>query len=131
MTDDVLGIEGGGTKTTWARVARDGTVRAHRAAGAGNTLLLDDAALKQLLESIAAAAGHDVAAIGAAFAGCARLEEQHRVERAIRAAWPDVGPVRVIADREGGRLGASLCRPRQRLRHRAPGDGGGLRALGR
>jgi len=98
MTDDVLGIEGGGTKTTWARVARDGTVRAHRAAGAGNTLLLDDAALKQLLESIAAAAGHDVAAIGAAFAGCARLEEQHRVERAIRAAWPDVGPVRVMED---------------------------------
>jgi N-acetylmuramic acid 6-phosphate etherase len=98
MTDDVLGIEGGGTKTTWARVAPDGSVRAHGAAGAGNTLLLDDAALKQLLESIAQAAGRDVSAIGAAFAGCARPEEQRRVERVIRAAWPDVGTVRVMED---------------------------------
>jgi N-acetylglucosamine kinase-like BadF-type ATPase len=70
---DVLGLEGGGTRTTWARVARDGSVRAQGEAGPGNTLLQDDAALGELFRRIAGAAGTDVAAVGGAFAGCAHL----------------------------------------------------------
>jgi len=98
MADDVLGIEGGGTRTTWARVARDGSVRARGEAGAGNTLLLADAALGELLRGIAGAAGTDVAAVGAAFAGCAQLAEQRRVERFLRELWPDAAAVRVMED---------------------------------
>jgi N-acetylmuramic acid 6-phosphate etherase len=95
---DVLGIEGGGTRTTWARVARDGTVRARGEAGPGNSLLLDDASLFELFRGIAGAAGTDVAAIGGAFAGCAQAAEQRRVERFLREAWPRVATVRVMED---------------------------------
>jgi N-acetylmuramic acid 6-phosphate etherase len=95
---DVLGIEGGGTKTTWARVARDGSVRAQGEAGPGNTLLLDDAALGELFRAIAAAAGSDVAAVGGAFAGCAQLSEQKRVEKFLREVWPPAAAVRVMED---------------------------------
>jgi N-acetylmuramic acid 6-phosphate etherase len=95
---DVLGIEGGGTKTTWARVGRDGTVRARGEAGPGNTLLLDDAALRGLFRGLARAAGKEVAAIGGAFAGCAQAAEQRRVERFLRAAWRGAATVRVMED---------------------------------
>jgi len=95
---DVLGIEGGGTKTTWARVARDGTVRAQGEAGPGNSLLLDDEALWELFRVIAGAAGTDVAAIGGAFAGCAQPSEQARVEKYLREVWPQVTTVRVMED---------------------------------
>jgi len=95
---DVLGIEGGGTKTTWARVARDGAVLARGEAGPGNSLLLDDAALAELFRVIAGAAGTDVAAIGGAFAGCAQRSEQARVEKFLRGAWPKVATVRVMED---------------------------------
>jgi N-acetylmuramic acid 6-phosphate etherase len=95
---DVLGIEGGGTKTTWARVARDGSIRAQGEAGPGNTLLLDDAALGDLFRGIAGAAGTDVAAIGGAFAGCAQPREQKRVEKFLREVWPKAATVRVMED---------------------------------
>jgi N-acetylmuramic acid 6-phosphate etherase len=97
MADDVLGIEGGGTKTTWARVGRDGSVRARGEAGPGNTLLLDDAALQELFRAIARAAGAKVSAVGGAFAGCAQPAEQKRVEKFLRAAWPGA-TVRVMED---------------------------------
>jgi N-acetylmuramic acid 6-phosphate etherase len=98
MDESVLGIEGGGTKTTWARVTRDGHMLARGEAGPGNTLLLKDEALRDLLRGIARAAGKDIAAIGGAFAGCAQPAEQRRVEQALRTAWPAVGSVRVMED---------------------------------
>jgi N-acetylmuramic acid 6-phosphate etherase len=97
MTDDVLGIEGGGTRTTWARVTREGKVRARGEAGPGNTLMLSDAALAELLRGIAGAAGSDVAAVGAAFAGCGQAAEKTRVEKVLRTLWPQAG-VRVMED---------------------------------
>jgi N-acetylmuramic acid 6-phosphate etherase len=93
-----LGIEGGGTKTTWAVVAPDGQVRARGEAGPGNTLLLDDAALRRLFRAIARAAGGDIAAIGGAFAGCQLAAEQKRVEFALRSTWPRAAVVRVMED---------------------------------
>jgi N-acetylmuramic acid 6-phosphate etherase len=98
MADDVLGIEGGGTKTTWVRVAPDGTVRAQGTAGPGNTLLLGAPALQDLLGTIAGVAGRDVVAIGGAFAGCAQATEKKRVEEAIRLVWPHVAAVRAMED---------------------------------
>ena len=97
MADDVLGIEGGGTRTTWARVSDAGKVRRRGEAGPGNTLLLSDAALADLLRGIAGAAGTDVAAVGAAFAGCGQAAEKARVENVLRALWPRAG-MRVMED---------------------------------
>jgi N-acetylmuramic acid 6-phosphate etherase len=93
-----LGIEGGGTKTTWAVVAPDGLVRARGETGPGNTLLLDEAALRRLFRVIARVAGGDIAAIGGAFAGCQLAPEQKRVELALRSTWPRAATVRVMED---------------------------------
>jgi N-acetylmuramic acid 6-phosphate etherase len=98
MDDSVLGIEGGGTKTTWARVTRDGRVLARGEGGPGNTLLLNDQALRDLLQGIARTAGENIAVIGGAFAGCAQAAEQRRVELALRATWPGAATVRVMED---------------------------------
>src|SRR5271156_2300372 len=94
----ILGIEGGGTKTTWALLEHDGKVLARGEAGPGNTLLLSDAALGKLLRDIRRKAGANVDAIGGAFAGCRLAAEKARVEKIIRQAWPRVKAVNVIED---------------------------------
>ena len=102
LTGCVLGIEGGGTKTTWALLSRDGRMLAQGAAGPGNTLLLSDAVLEKLLRGIARdlrkAGGSSVTAMGGAFAGCQLAEEKARVEKIIRRVWPKAGVVRVMED---------------------------------
>jgi N-acetylmuramic acid 6-phosphate etherase len=95
---DVLGIEGGGTKTSWAVVTPQGRIRAQGAVGPGNTLLLSDAALGKLLRAIARAAGGNISAVGGAFAGCQLAAEQKRVERILRRTWPHAETVRVMED---------------------------------
>jgi N-acetylmuramic acid 6-phosphate etherase len=94
----ILGIEGGGTKTTWALVTRGGKVLAQGAAGPGNTLLLSDAALEKLFRAIRREAGAQVEAIGGAFAGCQLPAEKARVEKILRGVWPKAGVVRVMED---------------------------------
>jgi len=95
---DILGIEGGGTKTTWALVLPDGRVKARGQAGPGNTLLLSDAELAKLFRTIHGETGSELVAIGGAFAGCLQLKEQQRVEEAIRKTWPKVSRVVVMED---------------------------------
>ena len=97
-TAGILGIEGGGTKTTWALLTRAGETLAQGAAGPGNTLLLSDAALKNLFAAIRKAAGTRVEAIGGAFAGCQLAGEKARVEKILRQVWPKSGIVRVMED---------------------------------
>jgi N-acetylmuramic acid 6-phosphate etherase len=94
----ILGIEGGGTKTTWALLTREGKVLAQGAAGPGNTLLLTDAALGKLFREIHREAGARVDAIGGAFAGCQLPAEKTRVEKFLRRVWPRAGAVRVMED---------------------------------
>ena len=94
----ILGIEGGGTKTTWAILSREGDRLAEGVAGPGNTLLLNDAALKRLFVTIRKSAGLHVEAIGAAFAGCQLPEEKVRVEAILREIWPKADVVRVMED---------------------------------
>jgi N-acetylmuramic acid 6-phosphate etherase len=93
----ILGIEGGGTQTTWALFAAD-QMTARGEAGPGNTLLLDDAALERLFREIRRKAGTRIEAIGAAFAGCQLAPEQKRVEKILRRVWPQVRAVRVMED---------------------------------
>ena len=97
-TTGILGIEGGGTKTTWALVAPEGKTLAEGVAGPGNTLLLTDAALEKLLRAIRRDAGVKVTAIGAAFAGCQLSDEKKRVEKIVRRVWPVAGAVVVMED---------------------------------
>jgi N-acetylmuramic acid 6-phosphate etherase len=94
----ILGIEGGGTKTTWALLTRDGKILAQGTVGPGNTLLLSDAALKKLFLSIRKASGANIDAIGGAFAGCQLPAEKARVEKILRAVWPKAKVVRVMED---------------------------------
>lgn len=93
----ILGIEGGGTKTTWALLAAD-RVLACGEAGPGNTLLLTDAALHRLFREIHKGAGSHIDAIGAAFAGCQLADEQSRVEKMLRRVWPSAQVIRVMED---------------------------------
>ena len=96
--DIILGIEGGGTKTTWAAVTSDGKVLKEGTAGPGNTLLLSDAALEKLFRTIQRGAGKKMQAIGGAFAGCQLTTEQTRVEKILRKVWPKTQTVRVMED---------------------------------
>ena len=93
----VLGIEGGGTKTTWATLIA-GRVMGQGEEGPGNTLLLSDEDLEKLLRGIAEKAGGEVGAIGAAFAGCQQPAEQARVIKIIRLVWPQVEKICVMED---------------------------------
>jgi N-acetylmuramic acid 6-phosphate etherase len=97
-TQDILGIEGGGTKTTWALLTGKGRVLARGTAGPGNTLLLDDAALEKLFRTIRRGGGRRAEAIGAAFAGCGETAERARVEKILRKIWPGARVVRVMED---------------------------------
>lgn len=93
----ILGIEGGGTKTTWALVA-GGKITAQGVVGPANTLLLSDAALGKLFRTIRAGAGKKINAIGGAFAGCQIPAEKARVEKALRRVWPGAKVIRVMED---------------------------------
>ena len=94
----ILGIEGGGTKTTWALLTPDGKVLAQGTAGPGNSLLLKDGALEKLFRGIFREVGPRVTAIGGAFAGCQLAPEKARVEQALRRVWPKAGKVRMMED---------------------------------
>ncbi|MGA2053553.1 MAG: N-acetylmuramic acid 6-phosphate etherase [Opitutales bacterium] len=94
----ILGIEGGGTRTTWALLTPEGKTLARGEAGPGNTLLLTDAALGKLFRSIRRDAGPRPQAIGGAFAGCQLVSEQSRVEKILRRVWPGARTVRVMED---------------------------------
>jgi N-acetylmuramic acid 6-phosphate etherase len=94
----ILGIEGGGTKTTWALLSPDGQILKRGETGPGNTLLLSDAALRKLLGTIRHEAGVKIAAIGGAFAGCQLAAEKARVEKIARRIWPRTGTVRIMED---------------------------------
>jgi N-acetylmuramic acid 6-phosphate etherase len=98
LVTGILGIEGGGTKTTWALLTREGKMLAQGAAGPGNTLLLTDESLGKLFREIRGKAGTEVEAIGGAFAGCQLAAEKSRVEKILRRTWPKAGVVRVMED---------------------------------
>ena len=94
----ILGIEGGGTKTTWALLSPEGKILKRGETGPGNTQLLSDAALAKLLATIRRDAGTNIAAIGGAFAGCQLPAEKAHVEKMVRRTWPRAGAVRVTED---------------------------------
>jgi N-acetylmuramic acid 6-phosphate etherase len=96
--EHILGIEGGGTKTTWALLTPEGKILKEGKSGPGNTALLDDRNLEKLFKTIRQEAGKDVHAIGGAFAGCQIPSQQTRVENVLRKVWPQAETVRAMED---------------------------------
>ncbi|PAW76054.1 MAG: hypothetical protein B9S32_16745 [Verrucomicrobia bacterium Tous-C9LFEB] len=86
-----LGIEGGGTRTTWVLLDSAGREVRRGEAGPANVLLLSDAALAKLVNSIHDKVGRTqaVTAIGATFAGVQRPKEKERMRKALAKSWPE------------------------------------------
>jgi len=102
----ILGIEGGGTKTTWCLVGADGTVAAEGALGSGNVAVMADEELRSLFRAIAQALPDPPAAIGAGMAGVVNPEAAARVEALLREAFPLVRTIVVDHDARSGFLAA-------------------------
>lgn len=101
-----LGIEGGGTKTTWVALDPEGSARARGAAGPGNVSLLPDEEIRKLLAGIRLAVGGEVHSIGAAFAGCHLPVQQQRIAELLQALWPTAVRIVVAEDTRSAFAGA-------------------------
>ena len=71
----ILGLEGGGTKTTWVLLAEDGSVVHEGMLPAANLRLITDDALRQLFSVLPREATH----VGIFLAGCASDEDRTRL----------------------------------------------------
>jgi N-acetylmuramic acid 6-phosphate etherase len=94
----ILGIEGGGTKTTWALLDPRGKVRVEGITTAGNTQHLNDRQLRDLFQEIKRQGAVNPDAIGGAFAGCHLETERQRIREALKKAWPSARKIVVGED---------------------------------
>ena len=94
----VLGIEGGGTKTTWVLLGAGGKVLAQGHAGAGNVMLVGSEGLKKIFRKISAEIPIHPQAIGGGFAGARGAPEFSVIRSALRSVWPRVVKVVVGQD---------------------------------
>jgi N-acetylmuramic acid 6-phosphate etherase len=86
----VLGIEGGGTRTTATLVDAADQVLASLSAGPGNLQLLSAEELAALLASIRDQLPARPDRIGIGLAGVRTAGDRERLRRAVAATWPDV-----------------------------------------
>ena len=86
----VLGIEGGGTRTTALLVEGNDTVLASFAVGPGNLQLLSAEELAALLTSIRDQLPARPDRIGIGLAGVRTAGDRERLRRAVASTWPDV-----------------------------------------
>ena len=101
-----LGIEGGGTKTTWCLVGGDGAVLADGTLGCGNVAVMDDGELRALFQEIAGALPNPPEAIGAGMAGVVNSSAAARVKALLAGAFPAVRTIVVEHDARSGFLAA-------------------------
>lgn len=101
-----LGIEGGGTKTTWCLVGKDGTVAAEGVLGSGNVAVMTDEELRSLFQAIAQALPSPPAAIGAGLAGVVNPEAGARAKTLLGEVFPLVRTIVVDHDARSGFLAA-------------------------
>jgi len=94
----VLGIEGGGTKTTWVLLGADGRILAQGQEGPSHVLLVGAEGLKKIFRKIAARLPASPRAIGGGFAGARGGKEFSVIRSALRAVWPGVTEVAVGQD---------------------------------
>ena len=101
-----LGIEGGGTQTTWCLVDAGGTVRAEGVLGSGNVAMMTDEELLSLYRAIARALPDQPAAIGAGLAGVVNPEAAARARALLGEVFPLVRTIVVDHDARSGFLAA-------------------------
>ena len=93
----ILGLEGGGTKTTWVLLAGDGSVLRNGVLPASNLRLITDEALAQLFSVLPREATH----AGVFLAGCATDEDRTRLRGLVEKAWPQA-QIAIGSDRDSG-----------------------------
>lgn len=109
--ETTLGIEGGGTKTTWCLVDSQGNVLAQGQVGAGNVSLLSDQNLKKLFLEIKKALPASPTQIGAGMAGVMRKADAQRVKRLLKTVFPSIKKIVVGEDSDSGFYAAHGARP--------------------
>lgn len=102
----VLGMEGGGSKTSWRMVGAGGRILAEGTAGPGNVLLAGAKGLREVFRQIAQKLPVAPEAIGGGFAGARGRAELAIVREAIRAVWPRVKRVVVGQDTDSAMAAA-------------------------
>lgn len=106
----VLGIEGGGTKTTWALCDDSGHVIRSGRTGASNCQHAPEKHLESVFYSIRGCTG-PVHGIGAALAGCWSPADQSRVRRILERIWPECEEIVVEEDSRSAYAGAHGAKP--------------------
>ena len=101
-----LGIEGGGTKTTWCLVGPNGHVVSRGTLGCGNVAVMEDGEVRALFREIAGALPNPPDAIGAGLAGIVNAASITRVEALLREAFPHTRTIVVDHDGRSGFLAA-------------------------
>jgi N-acetylmuramic acid 6-phosphate etherase len=102
----VLGIEGGGTKTTWVFLDANGKTLQTGHGGTGNSQMLSEAEMMALLQSIRDRTGPGVDMIGGAFAGCHLERERVRLRRFCQKVWPAATQIVIGEDTGSAMAGA-------------------------
>ena len=101
-----LGIEGGGTKTTWCLVGAEGAIPAEGTLGCGNVAVTGDEELRGVFRTIAQALPNPPVAIGAGMAGVVNPAAAARVRALLGEAFPTVRRIVVEHDAHSGFLAA-------------------------
>jgi N-acetylglucosamine kinase-like BadF-type ATPase len=101
-----LGLEGGGTKTTWILLDSTGAAVGEGKAGPANIQLLTDAEIVARFEEIKAQGARVAHQIGGAFAGCHLEKERTRVKKAAQQVWPDAKKILIGEDTQSAIYGA-------------------------
>ncbi|MEZ5406174.1 MAG: BadF/BadG/BcrA/BcrD ATPase family protein [Verrucomicrobiia bacterium] len=111
MKELILGIEGGGTKTTWCLIDAEERILAQGKAGSGNVSLLSDGDLKKLFLRIKRALPLAPTGIGAGMAGVMRAADCQRVKRLLKRVFSSARKIVVSEDSESGFLAAHKLDP--------------------
>lgn len=93
-----LGIEGGGTKTTWSLVDRSGKVIAEGKGEASNLHHASDPTLLRIFAAIRRSITVKPQMIGAAFASCHLERDRQRVKKLLLQTWPKAQKIVVDED---------------------------------
>ncbi len=94
----LLGIEGGGTKTSWILLGQGGRRLAGGAVGGSNLLLTGRVGLKEVMKELAKKVPMAPRAIGAGFAGARGKKEVEMARGVLREVWPKAVQVVVGQD---------------------------------
>jgi len=94
----ILGIEGGGTKTTWSLVDEQGKVITQGIGEASNLHHVSDPTLLRIFAAIRRSLTVKPQSIGAAFASCHLERDRQRVRKLLLQTWPKVEKIVVDED---------------------------------